>query len=198
LPTCQYARRKRKPPKPTRAPKPWLAVVLAVDTATRSGWALYASGRLRASGEVSTRDEGALADIVVDAARRAADGGLPLVLVLEASFGGPTYVVTALGQARERWLRAWRDAGQEMRRVVLVQPQSWRAVMLDPTLRRAKRDALRAAEAVVASGIVGRAVEPDEAAAVLIGRWAARSLPVGKSLGKTWMKRSVACWRAQS
>lgn len=189
--------RRRKSARPTHAPKPWLAVVLAVDTATRSGWALYVSGRLRGSGEVDTRDAGALGDIIVDARDRAARGGLPLALALESPYGGSPFIVAALGQARERWLQAWRAADGGVDRVVLVQPQTWRARVLPGEWRGASRERVRAAEQRVAAQLAGHAVGGDEAAAILIGRWGARALPVGKALGRVWMKRSIACWRAQ-
>jgi ribosome modulation factor len=174
-------------------------VVLAVDTARRSGWALYVAGRLRASGEVDTLCDEAVGKVVVAACERAQSCGYPLALVLESPFGGTTVVVSALGQARERWLRAWRDAKQSRKAVVLVQPNTWRARVLGRGWRGAKRDELRLAEQRFAAQVSGCAkVGPDEAAAVLIGRWGAQALDVGRAIGEEAMRASLACWRAQT
>src|SRR5262245_49951769 len=97
------------------APKPWHCVTLNVDTARRAGWSVYDRGRYIESDEFDTDTKEAEAKIeyVVAKAREYASAvKLPLVLVLEAPWGGSVIVITALGVAKERWLRAWRNAGE--------------------------------------------------------------------------------------
>ena len=187
--------RSRKAHSEAPAPKPWLAVVLAVDTARRSGCAVLVSGRLAASGEVDTLDHEQVARVVRFAVQRGEQRGLPVVMVLEKPWGGSVQVVAALGVARERWQRAWRDAGQSRGRVVLVRPSTWRGPVLGREAVRASRDEVRARELSVASAILGRAASADQAAAVLIGRWAVHAAQVGRVIGERAKRASKRAWR---
>jgi hypothetical protein len=112
------------------APRPWASVVLAVDTARMSGWALYLAGRYLGSGELDTLREDEVGGVVGHAVELARERGVPAVLVLEAPWGGSVHVVAGLGVARERWLRAWRGAEQALGRVVRVMPSVWRGPVL--------------------------------------------------------------------
>lgn len=175
-------------------PKPWLAVVLAIDTARRSGWALGQCGKLVRAGEVDTLDEAIVDQIVANAVELAASVSLPCVLVLESAFGGSVDVVSALGVARERWLRAWRGADQALGRVVKVQPSSWRAPVLGSSSIGLPREQVRELEQRSATVIAGYPVGPDEAAAILIARWGAHAALVGKAIGKRASKASLRAW----
>lgn len=188
------------------APKPWLAAVLAVDTARRSGWALGVCGTHVDSGEVDTFDEQTLELIVDNALERvrfervradvlAGDAPrLPLVLVLEAPWGGRPDIVAALGAARERWLRAWRTREQALGRVVYVQPSTWRGPVLGRAWVSASRERVREHERRVAAALVGHFVGPDEAPAILIARWAAHAARVGDAIGKRASDASLRAW----
>jgi hypothetical protein len=198
------ARRSRHVEAP--APKPWLCTILAVDTAKRSGWAVYSVGCLCSSGEVDTLDEATLEQLVHNAASYTI-GRQPLVLVLEAPYGGRVEVITALGVARERWLRAWRTCGQASSRIVRVQPSTWRGPVLGAEWVSAPRDQVRAHELLTARALVSQmprsrplrvgaelTLGHDEAAAILIGRWAAHAAAVGRAIGKTAAKASLRAW----
>ncbi len=176
------------------APLPWHCAVLAIDTAKRSGWAIYCKGKLQESGEVDTLDEATLSQITRNAVGYAAECGVPIVLALEAPWGGSVDVVAALGVARERWLRAWRQAEQSPARVVRVMPSTWRGAVLGRGWPGAAREEVRAKEVTVARAFVGRAVGPDEAPAILIGRWASQAAVVGKAIGKRAAKASLRAW----
>lgn len=181
------------------APKPWLCVVLAVDTARRSGFGVFESGRYCESGEVDTLDEPTVELIVRNAVERAEALRLPIVLVLEAPFGGSVDVVSALGVARERWLRAWRLAGQSLARVVKVQPSTWRAPVLGAQWIGVPRAEVRAHERLIATAMLRRAgtsghVGDDEAPAILIGVWASHAARVGKAIGLRAAKASLRAW----
>jgi hypothetical protein len=184
------------------APKPWHCVILAVDTARRSGYARYYNGHLEEHGETDTLDEPILERIVENTLERAGRT-LPCVLVLEAPFGGSVDVVTALGVARERWLRAWRKADQSPARVVKVQPSTWRAPVLGSEWVGRPRAEVRAHEMRVATAFVQRGYPSgfrpmplggDQAAAILIGRWAAHAARVGRAIGKRAAKASLRAW----
>jgi hypothetical protein len=160
--------------------------VLAVDTATRSGWAVGAAvasqDEVLCFGEADTLDSEALGQIVRWAWCNAQARRLPLVLVLEAPFGGTVPMLLGLGAARERWMVAWRQAGLPNAQVVRVQPSEWRAQVLGRRWARAPRAQVRAHEQWTASGLVGERVRADEAAAILIARWASRAAKVGAVL----------------
>lgn len=176
------------------APRPWLCVVLAVDTARRSGWCIGARGARVDSGEVSVEDEPTIAQIVANAVELASSAQLPCVLVLEAPWGGSVAVVTALGVSRGAWLRAWKRAGQALARVVSVTPSGWRGPVLGAAWVSAPRAAVRAHEQRTAHALVGHPVGEDEAPAIWIARWAAHAAQVGRAIGKRAQKASLRAW----
>lgn len=193
-PRRSRARRSQPPASAT----PWPCVVLAVDTGNRSGWSVRVAGQQREFGEADSFDMTALRQIIRWAlllGQRA--GGLALVLVLEAHpWVGSLRVAEGLRAARERWLVAWRGEGLSNRKVVLVTPSEWRRAVLGKAWVRKRREIVRRQEQLVAAAMVGEGrVGGDEAAALLIGRWAAQSGRVGQKLGTT--KFRVARARSQ-
>jgi hypothetical protein len=175
--------------------------VLAVDAARRSGWAISVCGHLQESGELDTLDEALIERIVLNALEYVERVELPLVLVLESPWGGSVAVVSALGAARERWLRAWRKAGQAMTRVVPVTASTWRGPVLGAEWVSAPRDVVRAherrvAQVIAAANVARRAlpVGDDEAPAILIARWASHAARVGRAIGKRAAKASLRAW----
>lgn len=164
----------------------WRCVVLAVDTARVSGWAIRASGHLLSSGEVDTLEHGDVAEIIELAEQSASVRKLPLVLVLEKPWGGMMSTIVALGMARERWLQPWRAAGLPRKRVVSVMPASWRARVLGRGYARATREQVRDAEAAAARTLETKSswgeLGADECAAILISRWATYAPQVGAVL----------------
>lgn len=180
------------------SPRPWSAVVLAVDTAARSGWAIAVQGERVDSGELDTLDFIEIERVVRWAIELGQAGGLKVVLVLEAPYGGSVSVVAALGVARERWERAWRDAGQTVRRIVRVQPTPWRVAVLGRQVIGMRRAAVRALEQRVARALIGKALGDEEAPAVLIARWAAYAGAVGKAIGVRGRRASLKAWMTKS
>lgn len=175
-------------------PNPWDAVLIAVDTAATSGWAVSVSGKRLDSGEVDTLDADRLESIVRWAVSLGAEHKQPVVIVLEKPWGGNVTIVSALGAARERWMRAWRGADQSRGRVVLVSPGTWRSAVLGGYWVSARRDNVRVHEQLVARAVKGAPVGPDEAAAILIARWAAHASAIGKVIGKRAIKASLRAW----
>lgn len=178
---------KRKPrakarPKPPSF-RPWACVILALDPANVTGWAIWDRGKYIASGEVSLFVADAVSETmdVVDAARRRAlKAGVPWVCVAERSFGGNmgTDDTSALGW----WRFALCNAQLLAARLVRVYPSTWRARVLPKGMASAKRDAVRPVEQEHAQAIIGRVPGGDEAAAVMIGKWATKSAEVCQAL----------------
>jgi hypothetical protein len=169
-------------------------VLLAVDTARRSGWATYARGHLVHFGEVDTLEGALLGVLVGKAVELGTEHAVPPVLVLEAPFGGSAEIVASLGGAAERWLVAWRAAQQANGRVVKVLPSQWRGPVLGRDAVRMPREQVRALEVQCASALVHQQCGHDEAAAILIGRWAAHAAEVGRVIGKRAVRASVEAW----
>lgn len=188
-PRPAHKRAKRIKPPPPPAWLAWRCVVLAVDTAGRSGWAIRVAGRLVASGEVDTLDAEEIDSIVREALSHALHV-CPAVLVLERAWGDNTATLLGLGAARERWHAAWRRACQPKSRIVQVYPVSWRARVLPKGACRLPREQVRPVELACAQHEVPSVsrgtfeVGPDEAAAILISKWAAHAPEVGVRLPK--------------
>lgn len=192
-PVRAVKRAKRSAP----APKPWLAVVLAVDCASRSGWAICVVGKLCASGELDTLNTPAIEAVVAQALERAVTLGRPCVLVLEDIWGGSVSTIAGLGAARERWLAVWRALAGKVGhkgKVVRVPVSTWRAAILGEGYGSAERDQARPVEQSMARGIKGSAVGPDEAPAICLGRYGAQAGDVGKVIGERARKASLAAW----
>jgi hypothetical protein len=154
---------------PPASATPHECVALAIDTAELSGWcAITGKDEFLAFGEADTLDGPALRYIVRWAQSHADRRGLPLVLVLESAWGGPAWVLLGLGAARERWLS--------------VQPSEWRARVLGKRWSKARREEVRAHEQAIAAATVSQPVRGDEAAAILIARWAMRCAKVARVL----------------
>jgi len=161
---------------------PHNCVVLAVDSAARSGWSLWSCGVRINSGECDPLDAEAV-DGVCSAAGKYSYEALPKVLVLERPFGGTLRTVDGLGIARGAWVSAWLRAGGKKRRVVSVYPQSWRG----PLGIKGKIDPLMQRPVLKSHGIdLHREPGSDEFEALLIGLWALRSPKVGAVIPKQW------------
>jgi hypothetical protein len=186
----------RKSKRHAPAPRPWECVVLGADTARRSGWCVMAAGRYCDSGEVDTLEHDRLLAIVARAQQTATANALPLVLVLEKPWGGNPVIVAALGQARERWLVAWRASKEAAARVQYVQPVTWRSAVIGAHTRGMERAEIRALEQQVARALVPGIRGEDEAPAVLIARWASHAPAIGERIGVRATRKSVAAWTA--
>jgi hypothetical protein len=109
----------------------------------------------------------------------------PLVLVLEMPpAGGRGYAGrNMLGSAsvfgsRKLWLHAWRAAPAAVYCAqVSVYPQSWRAPLFGTCVNTRPQEAMHAGR--TKHGVAYATVDPDEAAAISIGSWAACAGQVG-------------------
>jgi hypothetical protein len=191
----------RKAPPP--APRSWQAIVLGVDTARNSGWAISAAGKHVQSGELDTHDAEAIRKVVATAVLRAWAEVLPCVLVEEKPWGGTVATVAGLGAAREAWEGAWRDLAEGHRgKIVRVHPSTWRAAILGKGYVGKPRGVCRDAERSMALGIIGHpggkhplAIGHDEAPAVCIARWGSQAGEVGLVLSNRAREASLRFWR---
>jgi hypothetical protein len=156
---------------------PWPCVILAVDTATRSGWSLWRHGRLVDSGEVDVLDDGA-ARGVVSRARGAAASGDPVVLVLERPWSQKNF-----GPAKAIWGRAWDDLAPVKSHRLQVYPQTWRGALFGKVKKGMARD-YEWARAVMLTN--NQQMGHDEAAAICIGSWACYAGQLGEVLPRRY------------
>jgi hypothetical protein len=178
------------------APKPWQAVVLAVDTGNRAGWAVNVAGKQREFGEANSVDLDALRQIIRWARRLAKQAELPLVMVLEVHpWVGSLRVAQGLSAAKERWKVAWRCEELPDSKLVSVTPSEWRRAVLGKFWVKQPRAEVRKQELLVAEAYVGEKVRGDEAPALLIARWAMHAVSVGKVLGVRGREASMRAWR---
>lgn len=182
---CGKTKPRKRKPKPPPSFRPWECVVLALDPAATTGWAIWASGRLHSSGEfpiftgAGTREASRIVELLVDIGDTL---GLPVVVVAERSWGG------RMGTGETSAVGFWRFAllAHQVAKasVLLVYPATWRARVLPKGMASAERDAVRACEQTEAARLTKSAqVGADEAAAVLIGKWASQAGEVGVRIG---------------
>ena len=173
-------RRKRAPAQ--TAGYSWAAhrcVLLAVDPGETSGWAVFLSGSLVASGHGSGMSPRNCA--VAMALDLRTDHGLPLVVVAE-SWPLRWRPAGAPREAWGMWLTAIADVVPK-RRIVRVQVGRWSAKILGSCALTT--EARRARSVAVARARTGLAITShDEAAAVCLGLYAVRCPEVGRVLPK--------------
>lgn len=179
-------RRKRAPAQ--TAGYSWAAhrcVLLAVDPGETSGWAVFLSGSLVASGHGSGMSPRNCA--VAMALDLRTDHGLPLVVVAE-SWPLRWRPAGAPREAWGMWLAAIADVVPK-RRIVRVQVGRWSAKILGAcalTTERRRSLSLMYANAEADRRLI---TSHDEAAAVCIGRYGVRCPEVGRVLPKGRTKR---------
>lgn len=178
--------------------EPLNCIVLAVDTAERSGWALYVRGKLVNWGEVDMlrpeRSSDRCGPSGWDADRVCLhalvecchDNPLPVVLVFERPFRG-----NFQGQYVGSWKAAFMREGGSKGRMLGVLTSTWRARVTGQA--RANRDTARDGEQRRAKREIASLdgsdwtkveVGGDAAAAIGIGLWAIRAGEVAKLLPK--------------
>lgn len=166
---------------PRAAPRPsfraWDCIVLALDPANTTGWAIWIRGKYHASGEfeIFTGDGVRECVRVVDIARDLSLSlQIPWVAMAERSFGGHmgTSETSALGFWRFALLNAQLLPG----RVGLVYPSQWRARILGRGMGSKPREEIRPIEQAHARTTTSKkTIGEDEAPAVCVGEWAAKA-----------------------
>lgn len=165
--------------------KPLNAAILGVDTAANSGAAIRVQGRLVMSCEVNIERPEQVTEVVLYLGMVAERFKLPIGVVLERPWGGPSRTMLGLGVARGSWLTALARAGIPKRRVVSVMPNTWRSAVFGSHWVRAARADIRAHELGTARAAVKRLdIGSDEAAAIWISYWGCYSPEVEHRLSK--------------
>jgi hypothetical protein len=166
--------------KPTPAVLPHACVILAVDTARRSGWSLWALGQLLRWGETDVLVDRWVARLCAEAIEEGRRHNMPVFLVVENPFRG-----TNQGQYRGNWKAAFVQAGGQAKRIVGVHPSVCRARVLGGSASRAQRETVRKQEQAVALWWTQtKTIGPDAAASVCIGAWARLCGEIGKRMPK--------------
>jgi len=169
---------KRKPKKP-RAPlprteSPIACILLALDTANVTGWAIRVCGLIESHGQhkLYTDDGMKSTDEVLSKLAQLRNAtGLPIAVVSERSWGG--YMGQGATMGFGYWVHALRGIGVRMKRFQEVYPASWRAVIL-PGFHDAERSIVREEEQRKACAMVNaNRLGDDEAPAILISEWGA-------------------------
>lgn len=166
-----------------RSRAPHACVLLGLDTASTTGWAISVGGMLESHGEHKLYTPAGIVatQAVLDKlSHLSALTSMPIAAVSERSWGG------AMGLGRTTsfgyWLHALGTIGVPLKRIVEVYPSQWRAVEL-PGHHRAKRDEVRELEQQRALDLTGiEGLGKDEAPAILINRWGQKSGEIGAVL----------------
>lgn len=182
--SCEKRKPRAKKAKPPPSFRPWRCVVLALDVAETSGWAVWVLGKLADSGEFNIYTDHGVAECarVCDIARTfALQLSVPWVALIEVSWGG--HMGVGMAPSGGYWTYALRNAQLPRARIGEVFPATWRARVLPRGMASAKRNDVRAVEVAQARAIVGgRKVGSDEAPAILIGKWGTQAGEVGDML----------------
>jgi len=184
--SCSRSVPRTKKAKPPPVFRPWRAVILSVDVAERSGWAVWACGKLAASGEFRIYSSDGVVELlrVVEVAKSLAlRMRVPWCAVFERSWGG--HMGLGSTKALGFWMFPLRNAQLHESAIGLVYPATWRARVLPRGMHSAKREVVREAEVAAARALVaGRDCGHDEAPAILIGKWSTQAGEVGLLLPK--------------
>jgi hypothetical protein len=165
-------------------------VVLGVDQASRSGWALHRTGKIEASGVCKNARERAL---VVEMALALAGSPKALLVVLEDHTKMPlsrntqfdsftkrapsrnAAVIIGMGDARGRWREQLELAGVPLSHFLMVEPRVWRKAVFGGGASSMGTDQAKALAVSWSSQLCGRRIEDDnEAEAVAIASWGGR------------------------
>jgi hypothetical protein len=163
-------------------------VILAVDPAATSGWALLVGGSdprgHRVGIATEWQDRMAAA---VDASHLASDLGPPLVVVAETWPGLRGTALAGLGAQWGKWLAELERLDVPDGRIVRVDTGTWRKTVLGIT--RQSGEASKRAAMMRAHAVLGHDVTADEAEALCIGLFGLRSEKVAKAIGARELKR---------
>lgn len=167
--------------------------ILSIDPGATSGWALTSQGVYVTSGEVRPmRELGRVREVCAGALIAAGVDGLPLVMVMERSFGGTRGTIGGLGASAGIWKAQALEQGVQVSKILSVYTSTWRAAVLGRGWGNKPRDLARAKEREVAEEIAHSPLGPDESPAVCIGQWAAYCDEVNAKLPKRLQRVQVA------
>lgn len=175
--SCEKRKPRVKAPPPPPSFRAWACVILALDPATVTGWAIWVNGVYHRSGEFELwSGEGVRECVrVIDIARDIALSlNIPWCVQAERSFGGH------MGRKETAALGFWRfglyNAQLLPACIGLVYPARWRARVLPKGNASAKRKIVKSVEVAIAKKLTSHeTMGDDEAAAVGIGKWSTQA-----------------------
>lgn len=178
-------RRRQAPRRFDHAPRPLRAAILAIDSARRSGYAVYVAGELVQYGECNARRFADRLSVLEIALMRSKGAQLPLGLVLEEPFGGTLATALSLHASLELWRDTWLAIGGKLRHVAQERAADWRLRLFGSA--RMPRDQVRRLEQITAQRIAALAgyrgdIGGDAAAAICLGYAHRQSALLHKSL----------------
>jgi hypothetical protein len=181
--------RRKLPPRLPPLPRPLDAVLIAIDSAKRSGFATYARGVVHRYGEIDTTRARDRDRVIEDAVSVAYRLGVPCGCVLEVPWGGYTSTVIALERTAQSWRSTWVAHGQDESRCIERTAGDWRNVLFGR--RSMPREQARMLEGALARQIIERQcgspeyppIGPDAAAAICIGQTITRARELLAVLG---------------
>jgi hypothetical protein len=153
-------------------------IILSLDTARRSGWAIFDCGEFRVAGPATTPEH--REEVVGIAVTLSRSKGIPLVVGAEDwdMQGMGRAAIFGLGAGFGRWEHVLEREGYDKRLLFRVKVNEWRRMVLGARIGRNERDELKAM-AMGACKARGWVVQSDDAAeAALIGFYISRHPPV--------------------
>jgi hypothetical protein len=157
---------------------PLNAVIIAIDSAKRSGCATYERGRLVHYAEVRARDPHARLRYLQGALERASRlRDVTCALVLEVPYGGTLATAISLSETVTLWRDTWATLLQPPRHVVEKLASEWRRELFgrgDMT-----REQARHLEAITAARIAAQDIDMSVVPVVPIGGDAAAAICLG-------------------
>ena len=144
-------------------------IVLALDTARRSGWAIFDCGEFRVAGPAKTAEE--REEVVRIAVELAHNKGIPLVVGAEdwELHGMSRASIFGLGAGFGRWEHILEREGYDFKLLFRVKVDEWRSRILGLRPGRYKRDEAKQAALAACRMRKWKADSDDAAEAALIG-----------------------------
>jgi hypothetical protein len=178
---CEKLRPRKKKERLPQAEDFLDCVVLGLDTATCSGWAIRDRGKLIVYGEHNLyteigliETEKVIAECIASSYHDRPTRARPIVVVSERSWGG--HMGRGETKAFGYWLHALLSQRIPYRRIVQAYPSQWRAVVLPKGGATAEREDVRRAEQALAIELTNDPnIGGDASAAVLISLWGAKA-----------------------
>lgn len=175
---------------PTRGPLD--AVLCTLDSAKRTGWAIYIRGALVDFGEVKADPPANRWRVLVQATALAYQHKIPCGLLIEVPYGGYVSVAVSLSKTAALWRDTWLQLGQMDERCIERTAGAWRKVLFGAS--NMPREQSRRLEHALALQIAARAgitkpIGGDSAPAICIGQTIIRSRVLRSVLGCNVLER---------
>jgi hypothetical protein len=160
---------------------PMRAVLLNLDAAQRTGFALFLDGTLREYGALNALDPDARRAVLREAMHTAEVRARPLALICEAPFGGHLSAALSLTATVALWRDSWKQLRQPPGTFLEITVGQWRRALFGRhglSRKQARELEQHAARARACADMPFRAhyrIDADAAAAICMGQVTARA-----------------------